>query len=599
MSLKHELEVWVAALAAFDARDYETALERFEEVAHYSKVLFNMAMIHAIRGQHGRAIADFARAISLDPFFAVAHFQLGVSAFLLGQYKEARKSFDRCLKLFSCEVRFNRGLSLIYGGESDRGMQDLVAAQADKQSSEHDVIDEAIADKARGYTVFSVPVGVAFRPPPQKVDNLEQRDYLGKAKVIAATEPANLFTGFAGTEKRAREAAHAVSDPPRRKPNRSFTTTGRLQKPEKRSDTQDGPTDQEEASLRRSHTNPAARSSPPTASPGKPKQSSEIANPSREEEVESGAGTVPAAAPSGSEASKPNPSVGRIRANTAPTTSRRTLKRAQSLAKSDRTPSRSAAPSGPLRPITRPPPLDLQLLHAPLSPGHRRSASSPALLSPASASLPYDKADVVPQESMPPTVSGAPAPSETAAPSQLVSAEKERIPTAASSEEGYEGLASAFAALSTRYPPLVRAASQADAGRPALTRSRSRFPSEDDQTGNPVDVDQAPIVASPQSGGTTFRGDLYDQYANELLQQLNVPKLRAKLAIEATTTLVELYNRVRKKLDLVADFLLAFREADGSRVVLKDEEDWQCALEAAQDMPLVGVARLVLEVAQA
>lgn len=58
-----------------------------------------MAMIHAIRGQHGRAIADFARAISLDPFFAVAHFQLGVSAFLLGQYKEARKSFDRCLKV--------------------------------------------------------------------------------------------------------------------------------------------------------------------------------------------------------------------------------------------------------------------------------------------------------------------------------------------------------------------------------------------------------------------------------------------------------------------------------------------------------------------
>lgn len=502
-------------------------------------------------------------------------------------------------------------------------MQDLVAAQADKQSSEHDVIDEAIADKARvrtcalhtssiseperadsrlpivlqGYTVFSVPVGVAFRPPPQKVDNLEQRNYLGKAKVIAATEPANLFTGFAGTEKRAGEAAQAVSDPPRRKPNRSFTTAGRLQKPEERADTQDGPTEQEEASLRRSRTNPAARSFPPTASSGKPVQSSEISNLSREEEVESGAGTVPAAAPS-SEARKPEPFVGRVRANTAPTTSRRTLKREQSLAKGDRTPSRGAAPSGPLRPIFRPPPLDLQLLHAPLSPGHRRSASSPALLSPASASLPYDKADVVPQESMPPTVSGAPAPSEPAAPSQLVSAEKERIPTAASSEEGYEGLARAFAALSNRYPPLVRAASQADAGRPALTRSRSRFPSEDDQTGNPVDVDQAPIVASPQSGGTTFRGDLYDQYANELLQQLNVPKLRAKLvwrdetramvhclvsspsrcrsgtdaalpfkAIEATTTLVELYNRVRKKLDLVADFLLAYTPRSTDRCV--------------------------------
>lgn len=68
-----------------------------QEIAYYSKFLFNLAMIHAIRGQHERAIADFARSIALDPFFAVAHFQLGVSAFLIGQFVEAKKSFDRAL----------------------------------------------------------------------------------------------------------------------------------------------------------------------------------------------------------------------------------------------------------------------------------------------------------------------------------------------------------------------------------------------------------------------------------------------------------------------------------------------------------------------
>lgn len=70
-----------------------------QDIAYYSKVLFNTAVIYAIRGQHERAIADFARAITLDPFFAVAHFQLGVSAFLIGQMDEARKSFDRALSV--------------------------------------------------------------------------------------------------------------------------------------------------------------------------------------------------------------------------------------------------------------------------------------------------------------------------------------------------------------------------------------------------------------------------------------------------------------------------------------------------------------------
>ena len=62
-------------------------------------MLFNTALIHATRGQHERAIADFARAITLDPFFAVAHFQLGVSAFLLGHMAEAQRSFDRALSV--------------------------------------------------------------------------------------------------------------------------------------------------------------------------------------------------------------------------------------------------------------------------------------------------------------------------------------------------------------------------------------------------------------------------------------------------------------------------------------------------------------------
>ena len=52
----------------------------------------------------------------------------------------------------------------------------------------------------QGYTVFSIPVGVVYRPNEAKVRNLQQKDYLGKARLVAASDRSNAFTGFAGTE---------------------------------------------------------------------------------------------------------------------------------------------------------------------------------------------------------------------------------------------------------------------------------------------------------------------------------------------------------------------------------------------------------------
>jgi hypothetical protein len=59
-------------------------------------------------------------------------------------------------KLYSPEVLFNKGLSLIYLGKYDAGMADLAEASAGKVTAEHGVIDEAIQDRGEGYTVFSI-----------------------------------------------------------------------------------------------------------------------------------------------------------------------------------------------------------------------------------------------------------------------------------------------------------------------------------------------------------------------------------------------------------------------------------------------------------
>ncbi|RKU48144.1 hypothetical protein DL546_009224 [Coniochaeta pulveracea] len=126
-------------------------------------------------------------------------------------------------KLYSCEVLFNRGLCYIYLQQKDAGMQDLSYAVKEKVVEDHNVIDEAIREEAQGYTVFSIPVGVVYRPNEAKVRNLKTKDYLGKARLVAASDRANAFTGFAGSEMRKAAKTEIKDDRPA--DNISFAAT--------------------------------------------------------------------------------------------------------------------------------------------------------------------------------------------------------------------------------------------------------------------------------------------------------------------------------------------------------------------------------------
>lgn len=96
----------------------------------------------------------------------MAYFQKGVSNFLVGNFEEALANFNDTLlylrgnryidyeqlglkyKLHSCEALFNRGLCYIYLQEVEAGLGDLTFAAKEKATPEHDVIDEAIKEKA-------------------------------------------------------------------------------------------------------------------------------------------------------------------------------------------------------------------------------------------------------------------------------------------------------------------------------------------------------------------------------------------------------------------------------------------------------------------
>ena len=108
----------------------------------------------------------YQRAIKLDQYLAVAYFQQGVSNFLVGDFEEALANFNDTLlylrgntyidyeqlglkfKLYSCEVLFNRGLCYMYLQQEDAGLQDFSFAQKEKMTPDHDVIDDAIKDRA-------------------------------------------------------------------------------------------------------------------------------------------------------------------------------------------------------------------------------------------------------------------------------------------------------------------------------------------------------------------------------------------------------------------------------------------------------------------
>ncbi|KAJ5673763.1 hypothetical protein N7462_009202 [Penicillium macrosclerotiorum] len=201
-----EIETWVQALDAYDNQEFEESLRCFDQIADTSKILFNCGVIYATLGEHETAVQCYQKATGLDRFLAIAYFQQGVSNFLLGDFEEALANFNDTLlylrgntsidyeqlglkfRLYSCEVLFNRGLCYVYLQQMGPGLQDLEYAAKEKVTTDHDVIDDAIRENADGYTVFSIPVGVLYRPNAAKVKNLKTKDYLGKARLVAAAD---------------------------------------------------------------------------------------------------------------------------------------------------------------------------------------------------------------------------------------------------------------------------------------------------------------------------------------------------------------------------------------------------------------------------
>ena len=103
-------------------------------------------------------------------------------------------------KLFSCEVLFNRALCYLNLEKHEKGLADLEHASKEAQTEDHNSLTDALKKRGEGYNVYSVPAGIIYRPSEAKIRNAETRDYLGHAKLIAATNPKDKYTGFTGVD---------------------------------------------------------------------------------------------------------------------------------------------------------------------------------------------------------------------------------------------------------------------------------------------------------------------------------------------------------------------------------------------------------------
>jgi len=202
MSLKAELHKWAEALNAYDDGNLEEALSSFSTMTSSSRISTNIGLIHSALGDHEAAIEQFENAIALDQYLAITHFQCGVSNFLLGRYESALTKFKETrlylranqsinyeqlglkFTLVAAEVIFNQGLSQILMGYLQEGLADMEQARKLQVINDIDhssIIDDAIQDRGEGYTVFSIPTGLLFRPSEVKLKSTVKKDFIGSA----------------------------------------------------------------------------------------------------------------------------------------------------------------------------------------------------------------------------------------------------------------------------------------------------------------------------------------------------------------------------------------------------------------------------------
>eukprot|EP00732_Lithocolla_globosa_P001959 Lithocolla_globosa_v1_NODE_1135_length_2844_cov_18.474364.p2 type:complete len:423 gc:universal NODE_1135_length_2844_cov_18.474364:1554-2822(+) len=237
MSSKEEILAWQEGCTLFDSGDHGKAYQVFETVASVigAKIMFNQGLCQGQQRRYNEAIQALTNAIRADKYFAAAYFMRGVYQHHLNDNQKATQDFTNTIqylrgntmidyqqlgmdyKLHACEVYYNRAFVGSKLGRSDPSYQDLIQAQQLKSEPKHDAIDTALRTQ-RFDELFSLPPKTLYRPPEQKVKNVDKVDYLGSSRVVAAVDENDKQTGFKDAairrQQKEQEKSYAQSQQP-------------------------------------------------------------------------------------------------------------------------------------------------------------------------------------------------------------------------------------------------------------------------------------------------------------------------------------------------------------------------------------------------
>ncbi|XP_060763369.1 NADPH oxidase activator 1 [Neoarius graeffei] len=210
------IQLWDKAVRAVDNRDWYGALGKLIQISEpTSRTLFVTASVHLALGQVEEAIKALDRVIAKDERLAVGFFQRAAVHMMAGRLDEALgdcisaqthmrtnavidyKQLGLRYRLYSWQVLYNAAAVHCRLKQWNKAAEILQAAlqEGGERGGQVDAALQSVA-KRELIAPLLVPEGVVFRPRKQDVEELQPRDFLGKAEVIISDIPNDDFGGF-------------------------------------------------------------------------------------------------------------------------------------------------------------------------------------------------------------------------------------------------------------------------------------------------------------------------------------------------------------------------------------------------------------------
>lgn len=234
MSFLDTLRQWDEAVTCVDKKNLPEALRIFLAIEEpNSKIYFNIGCLHILNKDFDAAEKAFDGSIRKDEHLAVAFFQRGITFYKRERFEESLGDFTNAYKtlrgnqlidykalglrhkLFACEVLHNMALVEAHLGNWKNAQENLMKAMDYKTESKLNLIDKALQSilKQKLFKLVEFPSIDLFRPKKTYVAELEKKDYLGKAKVVASVIPQDKFSGFAPLQPQVQDGPLTPKEP--------------------------------------------------------------------------------------------------------------------------------------------------------------------------------------------------------------------------------------------------------------------------------------------------------------------------------------------------------------------------------------------------